>query len=167
MIKRRAFLIWSSLLGLGSYLKAKEVDSFAIRFTKVSPIIEAVQNHFFPQNTLLPYAKDMNLTLFLYETITHSSYDKDIRKFVLEGAEEFFMLEKNFTAYSKSKKERAMRRYENSKYGRNWLSRIMTLSMEGLFSDPIYGGNVGEAGWKSIHAFGRYPRPKTRYLENV
>ena len=167
MIKRRKFLIWGSLLGIGNCLNAKTIDSFEIRFQKVFVLIEAVQEVMFPKGTKLPNAKNMHLTQFLYETIIHHSYDKDIRKFVLEGAEEFLIHEKNFIAYSKSKKERAMRKYEKKRYGKNWLSRIMTLSMEGLFSDPIYGGNVNEEGWKAIHAFGGYPRPKTRYLQNV
>jgi len=167
MIKRRTFLVWGSLLGLGSCLDAKVNDSFTLRFKKVQVIVEAVQEHLFPKGTKLPYAKEMNLTQFLYETITHPSYDKDIRKFVLEGAEEFLVREKSFITYSFKQKEIAMRNYENTRYGKNWLSRVMTLSMEGLLSDPIYGGNVNEAGWRAINSFGGYPRPKTRYLKNV
>jgi len=62
-------------------------------------------------------------------------------------------------------KEKALRAYEESSYGRNWLSRIMTLTMEGMFGDPIYGSNVKESGWKALHAFGGQPRPKSRYIE--
>ena len=164
MIQRRAFLIWSSILGIGSCLDAKEITSFDKRFSKVEPYIKLVQEHFFPKGTLLPSAKEMNLTQFLYDTITHSSYDKDIRLFVLEGAEEFVVRQKNFIHMNNSQKEKALRKYESTRYGKNWLGRVMTLSMEGLFSDPIYGSNVNEAGWKAIESFGGFPRPKTRYL---
>jgi len=167
MNKRRKFLIWSSLFGIASTINAKTPNSFEQKFKKVRPIIEAVQEHMFPKGTKLPSAKEMNLTQFLYETITHPSYDRDIRKFVLNGAKEFLLREKNFTKLSTSKKEIAMRNYENTRYGKNWLGRIMTLSMEGLLSDPIYGSNVNEKGWKALNSFGGYPRPKTRYLQNV
>jgi hypothetical protein len=102
----------------------------------------------------------------LLETIIHSSYDKDIRQFVIEGAEELENREEGkFTALSEKEKERALRAYEETRYGSNWLSRIMTLTMEGMFSDPIYGSNVKEAGWKALGAYGGLPRPTTRYIK--
>ena len=66
---------------------------------------------------------------------------------------------------SEKEKERALRAYEQTNYGSSWLGRIMTLTMEGIFSDPIYGSNVKEAGWKSLGTYGGLPRPKTRYIE--
>jgi len=38
--------------------------------------------------------------------------------------------------------------------------------MEGMFSAPIYGSNIKEAGWKSVHSYGGYPSPKTKYMES-
>ena len=40
----------------------------------------------------------------------------------------------------------------------------MTITMEGMFSDPIYGSNIKESGWKALGAYGGFPRPKTKYL---
>jgi len=107
----------------------------------------------------------MHATQFLFETMQHRSFDKDIKAFILEGAKELQKREKGeFVSLSFEEKEKALREYEKTDYGRNWLSRMMTLSMEGLFCDPIYGTNIQEAGWKALSSYGGFPRPKTRYI---
>jgi len=76
------------------------------------------------------------------------------------------LLEKGkFLNYNTGQKENALRAYEEDSTGEGWLDRIMILSLEGLLSDPIYGGNFGESGWRSLHTRGGDPRPKTRYIE--
>lgn len=163
--KRRAFLLWGSLLGISPYLHAKGMARYEKAFKQVEPTIAAVQEHMFPEGSKLPSAKAVNATQFLFETVTHQSFDKDIRAFVLEGAKELITREKGrFISMSEEEKEEALRAYEKTRYGRAWLSRIMTLTMEGMFSDPIYGSNIKEAGWKAIDAYGGLPRPKTRYI---
>jgi hypothetical protein len=166
-LKRRSFLKLGSLLSLSPYLKAEAVTSFDKEFKTVEATISAVQQHMFPPKSKLPSAKDMHVTQFLFETITHKSFDRDIKAFVLEGAQELVSREKGrFTSMTSVDKEKALRTYEETNYGSSWLERIMTLTMEGMFSDPIYGSNVKEEGWKAVGAYGGYPRPKTKYLES-
>ncbi len=170
-MKRRNFLILSSVLTLSTYIDAKESNSgkkgtFTEQFRKVEKLIAAVQAHMFPEGSKIPSAGKMNTIGFLYETITNKSYDRDIRAFVVEGAEELqSRTEGSFLSMSAKEKEKVLRAYEQTSYGSNWLSRIMTLAMEGLFSDPVYGSNKKEAGWKALGAYGGMPRPKTRYIE--
>ena len=164
--KRRQFLIWGSILSLSPYLRAKNLHKYEKAFKTIEPTIAAVQEHMFPGGSKLPSAKAMDITQFLFETVTHESFDKDIRNFVLEGAQELIDREEGrFTLMTNGEKEKALRAYEETSYGSAWLSRIMTLTIEGLFSDPIYGSNLHEAGWKALNAYGGYPRPKTRYIE--
>lgn len=164
--KRRQFLMLSAMLGLSPYIHAKSMTKYEKAFKQVESTIAAVQEHMFPKGSKLPSAKAMNVTQFLFETITHKSFDKDIRAFVLEGAEELVSREEGrFTSMTTRDKEKALRAYEETSYGSSWLARIMTLTMEGMFSDPIYGSNVNEAGWKAINAYGGFPRPKKRYIE--
>jgi hypothetical protein len=165
-MKRRKFLILGSVLGLSPYMKANEISDFEKTFKKVEPTLSAVQEHLFPEGSKLPPAKFMNATQFLFETMMHKSFDKDIKAFVIDGAKELDTREKGrFTFMTEQEKEKALRAYEETNYGRNWLSRIMTLTMEGLFSDPIYGSNIKEAGWEALGAYGGLPRPTTRYIE--
>jgi len=164
-MKRRNFLILGSVLGLSPYIEAKEISAFERSFKKVEPTISAVQEHMFPKGSKIPSASSMNVTQFLLETITHKSYDKDIRAFVLEGAEELIKREKGqFISMDSKEKEDALRAYEETRYGSNWLSRMMTITMEGMFSDPIYGSNVKESGWKALGSYGGMPRPVSRYI---
>ena len=165
-MQRRNFLILGSLLGISPYIEAKESTPFTHKFEKVKATIAAVQAHMFPEDSKLPSAKAMNTIQFLFETVAHKSYDRDIRAFVIEGAEELIEREKGkFTSMSLKEKEKALRAFEETSYGSNWLSRIMTLTMEGLFSAPVYGSNKQGKGWKALHAYGGEPKPKVRYVE--
>ena len=167
-MKRRNFLILGSVFGLSSTLMGKNNNNviFSKSLKNVEKTIQSVQQHLFPEGSQIPSARSMNVTQFLLETITHPSYDKDIRVFVIEGAEELESREEGkFISLSNEEKERALRAYEETHYGSNWLSRIMTLTMEGMFSDPIYGSNVKEAGWKALGSYGGLPRPTTRYIK--
>jgi len=166
MIKRRQFLIFGTILGLSSSLKAQEFNAFEKAFKEVEETIAGVQDHLFPKISNLPSAKNMNSTQFVFETMAHKRFDKDIRAFVLEGAKELMTREKGqFLSMTSTDKEKALRAYEETNYGSSWLSRIMILTIEGMLSDPIYGSNVKEAGWKVLHSFGGQPRPNTRYLD--
>jgi len=166
-IKRRNFLILGTLLGFSPYIEAKEITNFEKEFKKVEATIAAVQEHMFPEGSKLPSATSMNVTEFLYETLMHKSFDKDIKVFVLEGAQELITREKGrFTSLNEVEKEKALRAYEKTNYGSSWLSRIMTITMEGIFSDPIYGSNIKESGWKALDTYGGFPRPKIKYLES-
>ncbi len=164
-MERRNFLVTGSLIGLSPYMYAQILPQDHHLFQTVEKTIAAVQEHMFPSGGKLPSAKEMHATRFLYETIMYPAYDRDIRAFVIEGAKELQHREKHrFADYSPKEKEEALRAYEKSSYGSNWLSRIMILTMEALFSDPVYGSNIHEAGWKALHSIGGEPRPKTRYI---
>lgn len=166
-MKRRKFLILGSVFGLTSTLIAKNNDVvFSKSLKSVEKTLQVVQQHLFPEGSSIPSAKSMKVTQFLLETISHPTYDKDIRVFVIEGAQELESREKGkFTTLSEKEKERALRDYEKTHYGSTWLSRLMILTMEGMFSDPIYGSNVKEAGWKALGAYGGVPRPTMRYIK--
>lgn len=164
MLQRRSFMRLVALLGLSPYLGAEENVSKA--FDKVASTIATVQDHMFPVGAKLPSSKQLNLTHFLKETLFHASFDKDIRAFVIDGAKELELQEKGrFTKLSFEEREKALRKFESWHYGASWLSRIMTLSMEGMFSDPIYGANRAELGWKAVGTYGGFPRPKQRYID--
>lgn len=132
---------------------------------EVYSIIAAVQQHMFPEGGSIPGAITFHATQFTSETIMHPTYDKDIRKFVIEGAEELQSREKQqFLQYDTRQREKALRAYEETGYGSGWLDRIMLLSLEGLLSDPLYGGNSRELGWKALQTKGGDPRPTSRYV---
>lgn len=164
-LQRREFLIIGSVLGLSSMLDAKSMTGFEKAFKKVAPLLGAVQEHLFPKGSLLPSASSLRSVDFLFATMSHSSFDKDIKTFVLEGAEELDSREKGkFLQMNHQEKENALRDYETTGYGRSWLRRMMTLTIEGMCSDPIYGSNIQKIGWKALAHKETFPRPKEIYL---
>lgn len=166
MIERRFFLRLSSILGVSVYLPAKQTHHFEKDFKEILPTIVGVQMHMFPKESKLSIQSAMHMTKFMADTLTHKSFDKDIRKFILEGAEVFMRREKViFASLSVQKREEALRAYESTSYGKAWLSRILTMGLEGTLSDPLYGENREEKGWKALATFGGMPRPQRRYID--
>lgn len=164
-MKRRSFLLFGTGVALSPYIQAKALSALEKSYAEVEETINAVLIHMFPPGGKLPSAEEVHLSRFILQTIAHKSFDKDIRRFVIEGAKELEVREKGkFSSYSAVQKEHALREYETSGYGKSWLSRMLTLAMEGLFSDPIYGANVNEKGWKALGAYGGVPRAQQRYI---
>ena len=165
MMKRRAFLGVCAIAGTSVLIASEQKPSRGVLSSEMYATIAAVQGHMFPEGSAIPSAKTFRATPFLAETIVHPTYDKEIRVFVVEGAEELQRREnQKFLTYGVKQKEKALRAYEETGYGSGWLDRIMLLSLEGLLSDPIYGGNFRESGWKSLQTRGGEPRPSTRYI---
>jgi len=164
-VKRRTFLELSVLSTVSLPVSSEEGSVPSILPGGIYAVIEAVQEHMFPEGSVIPGAKMFHATPFLVETIANRTYDKEIREFVIAGAEELQSRERGaFLTYDTGGKERALRAYEKTEYGGGWLDRIMLLSLEGLLSDPIYGGNFREAGWRSLQTRGGDPGPTVKYI---
>jgi len=166
-MNRRVFISFSTFIGVSSLLHSTNPIVTKAELSKdIFNIINSVQEHFFPENSQLPSAREFRAVEFLNDTIFHKTFDKDIREFVISGAKDFISQENGkFINYSYEEKEIALRKFENSTKGSQWLSRIMILSMEALLSDPIYGGNYKESGWKALDTKGGEPRPESRYIK--
>lgn len=165
---RRYFLISAGLFTIlfGAKIQETQKSKLFSLFESLIPTIEAVQNHLFPQGGKIPSAKEMNAIGFLKETLLHRSFDRDTRDFVIEGAKELIArTDGKFVAMDENQKERALRAYEETDYGSSWLHRIMILTMEALFGDPLYGSNIHQSGWRAIGIFGGEPRPTSRYCQ--
>jgi gluconate 2-dehydrogenase gamma chain len=46
-----------------------------------------------------------------------------------------------------------------TRWGRAWLSLLLYYIFEALLSDPVYGGNPGEIGWRWLEHQPGFPRP--------
>ncbi len=45
--------------------------------------------------------------------------------------------------------------------GEDFVAAAVAMTIEGMFCDPVYRGNAGEVGWKSIGYVMQNPRPRT------
>lgn len=165
-MNRRYFLNLCATSSTSMLLASKPDTTIEPLDKEVSSIIRTVQEHMFPLDSALPSANVFRATEFLLATVTHTSYDKDLRKFLVNGAKKLQEREKGkLLDYSSDALEKALRSYEESSYGGRWLDHIVILSLEALLSDPIYGGNYLESGWNALGTKGGDPRPSRRYIE--
>ena len=66
---------------------------------------------------------------------------------------------RGFTQLNNNEREQLLRLIAGSEAGENWLSTLLLYIFEALLSDPVYGGNTGEAGWQWLAHTPGFPRP--------
>ena len=132
--------------------------------------IAAAQEHLWPSGSEAPSAVQIGATGYLYRTMRHSSFDFEIRDFIFLGVrwaerEAMNVYGRGFAALSAEERERVFRILQNEyERGEAWLSTLLSYTLEALLSDPIYGGNRDEAGWKWLHHVPGSPRPQKRFV---
>jgi len=162
-MERRLFLGLCAVSGTSLLVSAEQRKETRLS-DETYGLIAAVQLHMFPVKSTIPSAASFSATSFLEKTIMHPTFDRDIRNYVIEGAQKLHKrTNQKFLDMHLLQKEQALREYEETGYGGGWLEQIMLLSLEGLLSDPIYGGNKEESGWKVLGTVGGDPRPTQRY----
>ncbi len=172
---RRAFLLGSgaaaaaaaALVGLPPALR-KELTretSFVLFSTRQGQTVIAVQEHLFPHLPDSPGAVDINALAYLEQAITAPGIDPDTRNVIVNGIgrlqdacrERFDIL---FDDASFGQREPLLRYLaDETRWGRAWLSMLMYYILEALLSDPEYGGNPDEIGWRWLEHQPGFPRP--------
>jgi gluconate 2-dehydrogenase gamma chain len=172
---RRTFLLRSgaalataaALAGL-PYVLRKDLtrDTSFVRFSgQQRRAMQAVQEHLFPSGADSPGAADINAAVYLEWAITAPGIDPDTRNIVVNGVgrlqdasrERFGAL---FSSLNFEQSERLLRYLaDETRWGRGWLSLLLYYVFEALLSDPVYGGNSGEIGWRWLEHQPGFPRP--------
>ncbi len=131
-------------------------------------VIETVQKVLFPKGLKAPSASEFGATNYLATVTTHSSFWKDDLKFLIFGTELLMKEEPTFLSMNSEKQDKALRDFvNNSSKGENWVSLLLFYTLEALFSDPIYGGNKNELGWKWTQHHTGQPQPKKMWAEEI
>ncbi len=172
---RRTFLLGggaalataAALAGLPYALRkdlTREV-SFVLFSTQQRQALRAVQEHLFPGEADSPGAADINAAEYLETAITAPGIDPDTRNTIVNGIgrlqdasrERFDVL---FNSLDNEQLERILRYLaDETRWGRAWLSLLLYYVFEALLSDPVYGGNPGEIGWRWLEHQPGFPRP--------
>ncbi len=146
-MKRRAFLI-STLMATLPLLSDKKENLWST--------LQDIQDHLFPG------ASKYNSINYLMVVSKDRSFYKKNLIFIFNGVKRL----KNL-GYKKSikkrKKEKILQLFKKSSFGKNWISTILTYTIEAIFADPIYGGNRDKIGWRDFNHRAGYPRPKYRF----
>lgn len=175
-INRRSFIVAAgvitgsiSLGGLLSYYY--RVSKKSRPYTKDEDIvINEIHEHIFPHSDDSPGASDINSVAFLHFVLTDPEIDEDNKNILVNGVK--WLEEECHESYnrffidlSSSEKDTIFSAIENSNWGYRFLSLNITYIIEALLSDPIYGSNQDEIGWKWLNHTPGLPRPteKTKY----
>ncbi|PLY04113.1 MAG: hypothetical protein C0625_17290 [Arcobacter sp.] len=163
-MKRREFIVATSILGVSTALNSKEIQNDN---TLSWLIIDNVFDILFPKTKSMPSAKEFGATFYLQINSKHETFDKEDMDYILQGALDFNDAFPSFLKSNQEEKNRIIKETNSSEYGESWLTKLVYYGVEAMLSDPIYGGNKNEIGWKSLnHKTGR-PQPKYKYAKVV
>lgn len=131
----------------------------------------AVQEHLFPKDSNSPGATDLNAATYYTWVLTDPEKDEEGKAQMRDGirwtnetADETYA--EKFVDLNFEEKEKVLRIMADEGWGENWLSVVITTIFEALLSDPVYGSNTNENGWKWLeHAAGN-PRPERENMYN-
>ncbi len=154
-MQRRTFILFS-LLSSYSLTFAKENESEL-------EVLKVIFDHIFPTTKKYNGAKKFGAFEYLIINSKHKSFDKSDMRFILDGMKEVLKLDANFIKSSKMKKEKTLRKFEQTRFGENVLSTLMYYGFEAMLSDPIYGGNKNMSGWKNIKHTPPTPMARRKY----
>lgn len=127
-------------------------------------IIKSTLDHLFPKSTQFYGAAELDAISFLQFASRNKKYfKKSDLDLLISGAFEIFNIEHAFVTKSIDIKEKILRDFEAKQSGKDWLSTLMNYGIEGMLSDPIYGGNKNQKGWITLNHKPGLPRPKKLY----
>lgn len=133
--------------------------------------LTAVQNHLFPRSENSPGAGDVHAAQYYTWVLMDTEKDPDSIKQLRNGirwtketADETYG--GKFYDLDFDEKEKVIQIMANEGWGENWLSVTLTLIFEALLSDPIYGSNTDESGWKWLEHKSGNPRPDKSQMYN-
>ena len=163
---RRVFIL--AVIGAGTALALLPQNSKTDINIAPFKVIQAVQETFFPKELKAPSALEFGATNYLLKVSSHSSFLKSDLNFLLYGAELLINAQNDFLTMNPKERDEALRDFVNSsEKAENWASLLLFYTLEALLSDPIYGGNRNQLGWKWLGHHTGQPRPKVKFAEEV
>lgn len=132
-------------------------------------ILQSVQEILFPSSDIGPGAKEINAATYLVWVLSDPQKDLEEIEYIINGigwvdetAEENFS--KKYMGLTHSEKEKLIADISKISWGESWLSVILTFIFEALLSDPRYGSNPDQIGWKWLKHNPGQPRPTKTLL---
>jgi len=163
-MNRRFFIL--ATIGAGTALALLPQNSKTHIDIAPFKVIEAVQQTLFPKNLKAPSASQFGATNYLLLVSHHSSFVKSDLKFLKYGATLLINYENNFLTMNPKERDEALRDFiDSSSKAENWLSLLLFYTLEALLSDPIYGGNRSELGWRWLNHNTGQPQPKLKFAQ--
>jgi len=167
---RRSFLKAALVAGAASQLtwftscSAKLEEANEYLTAEQSTVLKSILMIIFPNDGNGPSADDLNTFGFVLWTLGDALKKQEDKDYIIEGLD--WANEKSqeiyFEKYSElddEQKEALVKQFTELAWGKNWMSVMVTLTLESALLDPIYGGNTDEKGWKWLEHETGLPRP--------
>ncbi len=165
-VTRRVFITSSIISGTILVL----MPQYSISPIDIKPfkIIQAIQDVLFPKGLEAPSALEFGATNYLLRVSSHSSFVEFDLKFLIYGTNLLIEEERDFLSMNAIDKDKALKNFiSKSQKNKNWLSLLLYYTIEALLSDPIYGGNRDELGWRWLGHHSGKPKPQKPFGEIV
>lgn len=164
-MKRRNFIKFATISAIMLSTSTVVARTFPKNHLEV---LEEVLEIVFPKTSTMPSAKEFKALNYLVQNISHKTFDNDDKVLITDGTKDFLSAFPEFlTLNKKEKNELIFSVIKENDYAKSWVSKIAYYGIEALFSDPIYGGNFEQIGWKSINHNIGYPRPIKTYGQKI
>jgi hypothetical protein len=167
-LARRLFMGASLTAGLGLllYIDNDKKTGLKLYSNKVQVLLRSAY-HLFPNSTLGPGAKEVNIAAYLSFVLKDERIMKEDRERFLQGAawlEEsaFETYDKSFLNLSSTQKEELMQSIATQRWGENFIHTNLGYVFEALLSAPAYGSNTNEIGWKWLEHNPGFPQPMSK-----
>lgn len=126
--------------------------------------LDVVQRHLFPNEAAAPGAAEIHAAPYLYFVLSDTTLDPDERALIPAGLVAFQRRVQDsfnvpFDQLTATQRETALRAFEATPQGREWLTRLLGYLFEALLTDPVYGGNPDGIGWHWLDHRPGFPRP--------
>ncbi len=174
-ISRREFMMRMGLLGsialtypvsaLSEIRQSKNKQALADWQTEPTwQTLAQVQEVLFPAADDTPGAEDIGATVYLHRVIENPKADGEDKDFIFRGVGWLDGLtqdryKKSFLQLTRGQQQEIIEVIVNSSAGRNWVSTLLTYTLEALLMDPVYGGNKNGVGWKWLEHKPGFPAP--------
>ena len=164
-MKRRNFIKFATISAIMLSTSTVVARTFPKNHLEV---LDEVLEIVFPKTSTMPSAKEFKALNYLVQNISHKTFDNDDKVLITDGTKDFLSAFPEFlTLNKKEKNELIFSVVKENDYAKSWVSKIAYYGIEALFSDPIYGGNFEQIGWKSINHNIGYPRPIKTYGQKI
>ncbi|MEK6774902.1 MAG: gluconate 2-dehydrogenase subunit 3 family protein [Bdellovibrionota bacterium] len=132
----------------------------------------AVQNCILPGGVSSPDAQAIGAMTYLERFFSYPDFKDQYFIFIQDGLNRLNKnalrkKNKNFYALDVEDRENLLLEFEKEGFNRDWLMFVIALTVEALLSDPIYGGNKNEMGWKWLEYSPKFPRPTKPYAGSM
>lgn len=125
--------------------------------------LRSLQEILFPNDGNGPGALQVHADQYLVWVLNDPLMDQEEKDYIIKKLNKFNTIcikdhSKDFYKLDQKEKEDYVEKIADSKWGKKWISRLLTLIFEALLLDPVYNVNPEQIGWEWLEHNPGQPR---------